>query len=69
MMPLMQREERYKGYVLSWQEPPQTGVGFEVNINPKDRAKFRRTHVMPPNRSLEVALAEARKYVDDREGG
>jgi hypothetical protein len=62
---MQNKEEPYRGYMLSWQEPPRTSAGYEININPTDRAKFSRIKEMPPNRSLEMASAAARVYVDE----
>ena len=28
----MHKEEIYRGFVVSWQQPPLTGLGFQMNI-------------------------------------
>ena len=63
---LMPQEEQYKGFVITWPEPPQTGAGWTLNISSDDPMLFAtlgQTVVMNAP-TLEQALEKARLSID-----
>jgi hypothetical protein len=60
------REKRYKGFVISWVEPPETGAKWTLNISAEGRAhssKLGRTMVIEAV-ILEAALDKAEQFID-----
>jgi hypothetical protein len=61
------REKRYKGFVIRWVEPPETGAKWTLNISVEDRAHFSklgRTKVIEAV-ILEAALDKAKQLIDN----
>jgi hypothetical protein len=64
----MQREEAYRGFVFSWQEPPTTATGFVMNIASEEpRLSNLLTSddsVRRPFKLLDDAKKDARRTID-----
>jgi hypothetical protein len=64
----MQREESYRGFIYSWQEPPITAIGFVMNIASDDQRLFTLLtsdqKVRRPFPKLDDAKQDARRTID-----
>jgi len=63
--PPSQREERYKGFIITWWEPQQTG-SWTVTIEPGDLSSFDTfAQTMGFDGStLQQALSNAKSFID-----
>jgi hypothetical protein len=64
------RERCYRGFIVSWKEPPVSANKWDINVSPEDRGKHGKTQVIT-GATLQEAWAKARKFIDDllRPGG
>jgi hypothetical protein len=63
---VMNKTEAYKGFTISWQEPPQTGAKWTANVGSEDRHLFilmGKVVVIDGGTRGEM-IAEAKKYID-----
>jgi len=63
---LMQRTELYKGFIMTWSDPPVNSSQWLINIGPGDRtllAKLGRTKVINAP-ILEEALENTKQFID-----
>ncbi len=67
------KSEQHRGYEISWQEPPLTSAGYDINVASKDseqqgrleqRCGQRGAHVMSGERDLGEGLKKARAFID-----
>jgi alkanesulfonate monooxygenase SsuD/methylene tetrahydromethanopterin reductase-like flavin-dependent oxidoreductase (luciferase family) len=64
---LMQRAKSYKGFVMTWSEPPETSDRRTINIGSDDRrlfAKLGRSSKVVAGATLEEALEKAKRFID-----
>jgi hypothetical protein len=65
----MQIGDHYKGFVISWVEPPVSAHEWVLNISAKDKdkaglTKLGRTEVIK-GATLDEAVAKAKKFIDE----
>lgn len=64
----MMKTEDYKGFTISWPEPPETGAGWTANVASGDPGLYALLHCrgaeVKVGRTCEEMLAEAKKYID-----
>ena len=67
------RSEQYRGYEISWQEPPLTSAGHDINVASNDselrgrleqRCGQKGAHVMSGERDLGEGLKKARAFIE-----
>ena len=70
----MEKTQLYKEFELRWDDPPQTGVGWEVSLvgsTPELQEKLEGavsahgSHPMPPRKSFEDAITRAQAFIED----
>lgn len=65
--------ENYRGFVITWQEPPLTGAGWSANVATESPRLFalmgRPSAKVIRGRARGEMIAEARAYVDSLLGG
>ena len=54
----------YRGFIVSWEEPPVSANKWDINVSPEDREKLGKTEGIT-GATLEDAWAKARKFIDD----
>jgi hypothetical protein len=66
------KSEDHRGYEISWQEPPQTSAGYDINIASNDhdlqdkleqRSGAKGAYVISGVRNLVEGLEKARAYI------
>ena len=65
----MQIGDHYKGFVITWVEPPVSAHEWVLNINAKDKnkaglTKLGRTGVIK-GATLDEAMAKAKQFIDE----
>jgi hypothetical protein len=64
----MNVQERYRDFVFTWQDPPPTGDGYQINISSEDlglNGKLQAAEdVRPAKNVLKDAVQEAQQFVD-----
>lgn len=69
---LVDKREDYRGFACLWQEPPRTGIGWEINVASDDLELLNRMNdamgekgaKVIVGRSLEDALTQAKTFID-----
>ena len=68
----MNPSERYRGYVISWQQPPLTAAGLEMKIASnepdlqnrlEDHSGIKGAHVIRA-RTVDEGLKSSKQYID-----
>ena len=59
------RERCYRGFIISWEEPPVSADKWDINVSPEVRGKRGVTEAIT-GATLKDAWAKARKFIDDR---
>jgi len=57
----MTKEENYKGYIFSWQEPPLMVGGWQGNVASNDRALYVRMCEKTKKHGAEVIIGRTRE--------
>ncbi len=69
MQGVVNQTEDYRGFVISWQEPPMTAAGWSANVASDSRRLFalmgRPSAKVIRGRTREEMLAEAKAYIGD----
>jgi hypothetical protein len=64
----MNKTELYKGFTISWQEPPQTSAKWTANVASEDRRLYdlmgRKGAEIIDGNTRDEMLIKARQYVD-----
>lgn len=68
---MVQKTKPYKGFELSWEEPPRTSAGYEVSVASNDPTLQRRLEEYCGRRGADTGpamllLAGALKHAEDR---
>ena len=65
----MNKSEDYRGFIISWQEPPITSAEWSANVATDDRSLFalmgRNGPKVINGRTRDEMIADARQYIDD----
>jgi hypothetical protein len=61
-------QEHYRGFVFTWQNPPETGEGYKISISSEDldlNGKLEaEEQVRPARHVLKEAQREAQQFID-----
>ena len=63
----MQRRNEYRGYVISWQEPPEISAAWVVNVASEGRDlqdKIGKNSAVFSDRTRDDAIANAKAFID-----
>jgi hypothetical protein len=64
----MNVQEHYRGFVLTWEDPPATGEGYQINVSSENldlNGKLKADdQVRPARRALKDAQQEAQQFID-----
>jgi hypothetical protein len=63
----MQRQKEYRGYLISWQEPPETSAAWVVNVASEGRGlqdKIGKNSAVFCGRTRDDAIANAKAFID-----
>jgi hypothetical protein len=58
------RERCYRGFIVSWEEPPISANKWDLNVSPEAWEKLEKTEVIT-GATLEDAWAKARKFINE----
>jgi len=58
------RARCYRGFIVSWEEPPVSANKWDINVSPEDRENLGKTEAIT-GATLEDAWANARRFIDD----
>ena len=58
------RARCYRGFIVSWEEPPVSANMWDINVSPVDRENIGKTEAIT-GATLEDAWANARRFIDD----
>jgi len=58
------RERCYKGFIVSWKEPPVSANKWAITVSPEDPGTLGKTQLITGD-TLEEAWAKARKFIDE----